>query len=126
MLTCWDNEETAFENAQHWRKNTVREGGEREGRERGRGGREEGEGGEMEGGGRGGKGGGGGGEEREGWGLEALRRIHKIRVQSDGTSGHLPINLLNFTIIINGISHNGSSMRYPISNLHASHFARQS
>ena len=44
MLTCWDNEETAFENAQHWRKNTVREGGEREGRgrerERGGGGRE--------------------------------------------------------------------------------------
>ena len=46
MLTCWDNEETAFENAQHWRKNTVREGGERE----------EGEGeGEREGGGRGGE-----------------------------------------------------------------------
>ena len=61
MLTCWDNEETAFENAQHWRKNTVREGGgEREGRERGRGGgRERGRGGGRERG-RGGKGGGGG------------------------------------------------------------------
>ena len=47
MLTCWDNEETAFENAQHWRKNTVREG--------------------------------------RGEGLEALRGIHTIRAQSEGT-----------------------------------------
>ena len=47
MLTCWDNEETAFENAQHWRKNTVREGGERgEGERKGRGERGKAEGGE--------------------------------------------------------------------------------
>ena len=57
MLTCWDNEETAFENAQHWRKNTVREGGRERGEGREGGGREGGEGeGEREGGGRGGEG----------------------------------------------------------------------
>ena len=109
MLTCWDNEETAFENAQHWRKNTVREGerggggrgreGRGGGRERGRGGggREEGEGeGERKG---------------RGEGLEALRGIHTIRAQSDGTFS----NQWDF-----------SQWIHPISNLHASHFTRQS
>ena len=110
MLICWDNEETAFENAQHWRKNTVRKGGggrergegegerkgrgegERKGRGRGRererGGREGGEGeGERKGRGEGER------EGRERWGggegrLEALRGIHNIWVQSDGTSSN--------------------------------------